>query len=415
MKKQFASIELIRVVKELKEQILNGKINKIYVDIDRVHGTKKELFFECHVPNKGKQMLRIILPACVFLTIRKPAMPETPDGYCMYLRKYLHNAKITEIEQIGIERIIRITVEARARQQLTNLKPQTPNLQIQTPNSPLPTSDSKPQTVLYYLYIELFSKGNFILTAHDNTILSPLELQEWSERTIRPKEKYMYPRQKYNAFKMEETDFIKALELSTKDSLVTVLALDFSLGGTYAEELCHRAAVPRETKKVRKLDGKKIFAAFQELKKEIETGPAYIVKQEGKILDVVPCLLTIYKTKELQKKELFLDALDTVISAGIAETKGTQVVTKQEKKITSLNVMIGHQEKQIQFLEEEYEQNKRIGTMIYESYQQLAPILKLLQDAQKTKTWKEVNKVLKDNPLVKQINEQSKEVIVELC
>ncbi len=397
MKKQFASIELLRVVKELKEQLLNGKLNKIYVDFDRVHQTKKELFFECHVPNKGKQMLRIILPAFLFLTTRKPVMPETPEGYCLYLRKYLHNAKITEIEQIGAERIIRFTIEARARQ------PPTSN----TENSTLQP------TVLYQIYIELFSKGNFILTTHDNVILSPLEIQEWSERTIRPKEKYLHPRQEYNVFKMREHDFVKALELSTKESVVTTLALDFCLGGIYAEELCMRAAVQKETKKATKQQGKNLYDAFMTLKKEIETGPAYLVKQEGQIIDVVPCLLDRYKHAACIKKDTFLEAIDTVLSEGIFEAKRT-LVTKQDKKITSLKTMIEMQEKQITSMSEEYQINQKIGTLIYENYQQLAPILKQLQDAQKTKSWKEVKKVLENNPLVKQINEQNREVIVEL-
>ena len=43
MKKELASIELLRVVKELNETLINGKINKIYVDLDRVNDTKKEL------------------------------------------------------------------------------------------------------------------------------------------------------------------------------------------------------------------------------------------------------------------------------------------------------------------------------------------------------------------------------------
>ena len=164
--KQLASIELIRVVKELKERIINGKINQIYVDFDRTDGTKKELLFELYVSNRGKEILRIILPNAIFLATAKPTMPQKPDGYCLYLRKYLKNTRIKDIEQVGAERIVKFTVETR---DLTK-KEYTP--------------------VTYFIYIELFSKGNFIVANEQNIILSPLEVQEWSERSIKPKEHY---------------------------------------------------------------------------------------------------------------------------------------------------------------------------------------------------------------------------------
>jgi len=380
--KQLASIELIRVVKELKKLLLNGKINKIYVDFDRINQTKKELFFEIFVSGKGKQMLRIILPNAILITSIKPEMPSTPDGYCSYLRKYLHNARIRDIEQIGSERIIKLTLDALDR--------------------------VKKSPIIYFIYIELFSKGNFIFTDEKNMILSPLEVQDWSERKIRPKEKYTYPNIEYNPFKLGEKDFAKAVEGSEKDTIVTKLALDFGLGGFYAEELCARADISKDLKKLTKKQCNELHEEFQLLIKDIENNPAQIIKKENKITNVIPCHSKKHKNSE--EMQSFLEALDKMFVPNIKIKEG--VTKKHDKAVQKVVTMIKSQEKQIKQCEETTIKNQKIGGAIYENYQTIEQILKQLNEARKTKSWKEIKKY--KSKIIKQINENNKEIIIEL-
>ena len=47
------------------------------------------------------------------LTQQKYANPASPPMFCMFLRKHLTGAKITDVQQAGLERIVRISLEAK--------------------------------------------------------------------------------------------------------------------------------------------------------------------------------------------------------------------------------------------------------------------------------------------------------------
>ncbi|MBI5072256.1 NFACT family protein [Candidatus Woesearchaeota archaeon] len=386
MKKGFASIELIRVVKELRERLINGKINQIYVDFDRVGNTKKELLFECYVPNKGKQILRVLLPSLIYITATKPQTPEKPDGYCLYLRKYLKNARIVSIEQLGAERILKFIVEAKD----------------------LTKTEYTPLT--YHIYFELFSKGNMIFANANDIILSPLEVQEWSDRVVKPKQPYTHPKQEYNIFKMEEADFIAAVEKSTKESIVTTLALDLGLGGIYAEEICARAAVPKD-KKPTKEELHYLYDALQKLLKDLKESKPLLIKEENKIVDVYPC--AIQKYAGIQEECSFLEAVDKSVPQTAAAAFSPSQKT-EDKTLQKLQTMIRMQEAQIKTCEQEYDENKKKGDFIYEKYKQIEDILTQFHEVRKTKSWQEIKKAAKQHVVIKQINEKNHEIVVEL-
>lgn len=387
MKKGFASIELIRVVKELRERLINGKINQIYVDFDRVGGTRKELLFECYAPNKGKQILRVLLPSLIYITTTKPQTPEKPDGYCLYLRKYLKNARIVEIEQLGAERILKFIVEAKDM------------------------TKSEYTPLLYHIYFELFSKGNMIMTDANDVILSPLEVQEWSDRVIKPKQPYLYPKQQYNIFKIKEEEFIAVIEASTKESIVTTLALDLGLGGIYAEEICARAAVSKDTKPTKE-ELHYLYDALRKLLKDLEESNPFLIKEENKIIDVYPCAIQRYAG--IQEACSFLEAIDKSIPHESAVAAFSPLKKTENKTVVKLQTMIRMQEAQIKTCEQEYDENQKKGDFVYEKYKQIEEILTRLNEARKTKSWQEIKKAAKQHPVIKQINEKNHEIVVEL-
>ncbi len=387
MKQQLAGIEMIRLVKEVKDRILNGKINQVYVEFDRVNGTKKELLFELYVPNKGKELVRILLPTGLYLSSVKPEMPTKPDGYCLYLRKWLKNARIRNIEQVSAERILKLTVETK-----------DPTKTEFTP-------------ITYFIYIELFSKGNFIMTNDQNIILSPLEVQEWSGRVIKPKEVYIYPKQEYNAFKFGEADFGKALEQSEKETLAARFALDFGLGGTYAEELCARAEISPQVKSVTKAEQKKLFVAWQDLLNDVANGTAIVIKENNTITDVFPCPIKKYKGEACSS---FLEGLDKCWTQGVQKKALQGEVKKSKGMLDKFNTMIQSQEKQIATFKEDCEKNQKIGEKIYEQYALLENMFNQLKEARKTKSWDEIKKALKGHKIITSINEKNQEIMVNI-
>ena len=188
VKTQLSSIDIHYIVQEL-QFLINAKIDKIY------NPTKKEILIQFHVPNKGKQQLKINEHS-IYLTEHKfPA--DSPSEFCIYLRKKLTNSRLRKIEQIGFERIISFSFETKEG--------------------------------ILQLTTELFSKGNIILTK-DNKILIAAEQQKWSSRIIKPKETYIYPTREYNLMELKQAELKNLLTKTNKESIVKSLAIDLGLG-----------------------------------------------------------------------------------------------------------------------------------------------------------------------------------------
>ena len=91
-------------VKELQEKIIGAKIDKIHQPI------RDEIILSLRTQSENLKLL-ISLSAgdCrIGLTQEKKANPPSPPTFCMFLRKHITNARITAVEQVGLERIVHI-------------------------------------------------------------------------------------------------------------------------------------------------------------------------------------------------------------------------------------------------------------------------------------------------------------------
>lgn len=103
----FDGITIASIVKELNQNLTGGRIYKI------AQPESDELLLT--IKNNGSQY-RLLLSAdaslpLVYLTDKNKQSPMTAPGFCMLLRKHLQNARILDITQPGLERIIRIRLE----------------------------------------------------------------------------------------------------------------------------------------------------------------------------------------------------------------------------------------------------------------------------------------------------------------
>lgn len=118
------------------------------------------------------------------------------------------------------------------------------------------------------LSIELFSKGNIILSKHGRIVRS-LFSRDYSSRKVAEGEPMSYPPAVSDIFSMDKQVFYDTLKRSDKENLVKSLALDFSLGGVYAEELCFRAHIDKAAK-ITEIDTESADKLYLELRKIIE-------------------------------------------------------------------------------------------------------------------------------------------------
>ena len=65
-------------------------------------------------------------------------------------------------------------------------------------------------------------------------------------------------------------------------------------------------------------------------------------------------------------------------------------------------------------MEIQAKQSQRTGELIYENYQLVKDILTQIQEARKKYTWQEIKQKLKDHDIIKEVNEKTGELILEL-
>lgn len=108
----FDGFTVAAIVDELKSELTGGRITKI------AQPEKDELILTIKInprDNQAAKTRRLFISAdpalpLIYLTETNKAGPMAAPGFCMLLRKYLNNGRITDISQPGLERIIHISI-----------------------------------------------------------------------------------------------------------------------------------------------------------------------------------------------------------------------------------------------------------------------------------------------------------------
>jgi predicted ribosome quality control (RQC) complex YloA/Tae2 family protein len=355
--KQLSSVELRFLVRELNE-LVDKRVDKVY------QLTEEDFIIQF----QGKTILRIVLPSMIFLAEEKPAAPEKPTQFCMTLRKYLQNARIRKIYQVSSERILVMEFEKEEKAELI---------------------------------IELFSKGNLILTK-DKKIISARLFHKWGNRTIRGGIEYVFPPAKANLFEITEEEFKKIIDSSNKESIVKTLATDLGLGGLFAEELCARTGIDKEKKSA---NASAIYKELKKLLKE-ELSPS-IVMEEGSIKDAIP--IELKGCSETKKTKTFSEAIYTMF---LQDSKSQKKKTKDatfQKELEKLNRILETQKKTVEETALEIKEYESKAKYIYEHYQEISSILEVIKDLKKKKQLKGIN-----NRFIKRIDEKEGKAVIEI-
>lgn len=359
-KKSISSLELMALVNEL-QFLVKGKLTNIY------HPQEKEFLFQIHVPNQGKQLLKIIAGKWLCLTQRKE-ITVTPSSFCMQLRKYLENATIKSLQQKDSERIIIFELEKEKK---------------------------------YFLIIELFSKGNVILIDEHYAIIGVLEQQVWKDRAVKPGQKYIFPPIETNWKTLTEKALLEIFHKSGKRNLATSLATDVGLGGVYAEELCSRVGISRDTlpKTVDGDETRKLIHSLQEMMRLLEKPKGYIYAEQA-----TP--FPLQESVPLRVVDTYNQAVDALIPFTTA--------SPYEKKIKALEMTIAGQQESLAEFQKSAEENTRKAGLIYEHYAPLQKLLEIVPGLRKSKNWNEIAVELKKEKRIKVVNLKDKKIVIDL-
>lgn len=355
MQSEITALELKYLVKEL-QVLVGSRVDTIY--------QPDEFYIQVHKASVGKMLLRVEKNA-IWLTQKKPQMPPTQKNFCQLLRKMLEGKKITKIEQIDGERIIRIAFETQAEKK--------------------------------QLFIELFGKGNMILADENGIVHAATEERAWKDRTTKRGLAYKLPPHKGNVLEFKESDFV----FEEKETVSKELAKK-GLGKLYAGEVCARAKVDPQATKISAEEQKKLFKAYKSMLDDKSGAHSY----ES---EAVPFKFTQANGK---KYESFCETIDTVFVKLDKSSQAKQQAFDDKKK--RIENLISLQEKGKREAQVQAGELQKCGEFIYENYQEFKDILDELNKAKKKYSLQEIKAKLKGHKKIKDVNPKTGDVVIEL-
>ena len=214
----FDGITIANIVTELNQTITGGKINKI------AQPENDELIIT--IKNQRKQY-RLFLSASaslplIYLTETNKPNPLTAPNFCMLLRKHIGSGKIIAIEQPGMERIIRFTIE-----HLNELG----------------------DLCTKYLIVEIMGKhSNIIFCNEEDQIIDSIKhvsAHMSSVREVLPGRPYFIPetQSKLNPFVLTEEIFQEKIFPRPVNVAKAIYTSITGISPLMAEEVCYRAGI----------------------------------------------------------------------------------------------------------------------------------------------------------------------------
>ncbi len=371
MKKEMSSLDVRSIVSEMAV-LEDGHMDKIFqwgagnvLFRVTVPGGKKELFF------KDKRWL--------FLPPVKPETPVLPTSFASFMRKRLDNARIGKTRQAGFDRVV-----------ITELRK---------------------GDIEYQLIFEIFGGGNVLLIS-EGKIVNCLIHKTYRNRATRPGEEYIMPQPRFDPGESSYEDFT-ALFRSSKSDTVRTLATSVNLGGQYAEEVCVRAGIDKETPAVAVTedDLKKIFEKVEELvlAAEAKSEPtAYL--EDGKIVDLAPVPLFSYGDAESEQYESISLAIDALLK----QEDKTEIEEYVDPVIVKLKRRIEKQQDTISEYETDAEEYRLQADSLYTEYPKVETLLKVLKEQSGKLTWEKLKEGAMKVPYVSSMDPAKNNVTIVL-
>ncbi len=256
----------------------------------------------------------IICEPGVRMHITKYIEPAEKDRFVEKVEKELDNAKLLSVEQINNDRILAF------------------NFNLGT------------------LIFEMFGKGNIILV-RDETTITAIKNESWSDREIKSGKPYKYPRK-------------PSEELKPSDKYIIVSLTKLPLGKDYALEALARTGIDEKTTGS-KLSKKQLESLENEISKIRAEAKPFLFLENGKPAEF--SLANLAQNSSLESKEMpsLSEAADEYYNS--AESPNEDVEKLQRR--------LDKQKERLEKMLEEEKELREKGDYIYEHYQEVELIL----------------------------------------
>ncbi|MGA1792350.1 MAG: ribosome rescue protein RqcH [Thermoplasmatota archaeon] len=294
-------------------------------------------------------------------------MPSSPSPFAMKLRKSLSNRILTDISQVGMDRLVCLTF------------------------SPSPGEEEP-----WRLYLELFGDGNAVLVKGE-TIQAPFTSKAWSSRTIKRGESYLPPPSGLDAFELD-LNGLRELVSNSQEDLVRFLIKRCSLPPPYAEEVCMRSDLEKKRSpgELSEEELDRVFREFRGLLDEVlDEKDIYIHFLDGEPILVEPALLGSFfgDVKPLTARAKYsegatkgrgdhfteMGSINHALELHMFEEDSPGEVREETKRVKGFQKLLTMQESQEKAKaekEEEAERSRRIADALYMDYARIDSLLR---------------------------------------
>ncbi|RMF06052.1 hypothetical protein D6764_03275 [Candidatus Woesearchaeota archaeon] len=364
-----SSFEVMHISSEL-QFLVGARVNKIY------QPSKNVFHFVLHVPSKGRFVLSLIIPKLAFVSPVKESS-DVPSGFCMALRKRLVSSRLRSLSQLGFDRVLRLEFEKETS---------------------------------FFLFVELFSKGNLVLSDSQSKIL--LSLVRSSSRDFRPGSSYEAPPPPTDPRTLSLDEFVSLY--SPGAPVEKWLASSMSLGKKYAREVCFNAGIEPSEKNVSRDALSALFNSMKNLLSR-STFPNAVLSQENKLVAVSPVMLEHLAEGHVVKSfSSFSEALSFAVYDVLKYSSVAEEESPVQRNVEKQLKMIEMQKDRVKSLLEEAEENSRTGELIYENYQLISDFLSEVRAKKEALSTEEFASFLKSHPLVSSFDLKNRTVKIKI-
>ena len=335
-----AGIELRFIVDHLSDQIDGYYVNNIYGI------TKDSVLFKLRHTDKQDLFLMVSTFGIWLTSVRLGQIEE--NKLQRRLRSDLLRMRITEIRQIGVERITYLEFEGFGKE--------------------------------FVLVVELFGDGNILLCSKEMKVLALQHAVNVRHRTLGIGSEYAPPpppsHSSESSTPTKPTAAVDALHLTEQDfdELVTVqmaaakwLGRTLGLPKKYAEGILRIAGVAPGTtgQQLTPVEASAIFEAAKQIISDVTTGnhTPVIIHDEQKS-EAIPIMMMLDEqlpADSIIKTESFMAGLDTVFTDSLLGQAKTARASGSAKKMRDLQTQITEQQKAIETVKERSESTSALA------------------------------------------------------
>ncbi|MDZ5810890.1 ribosome rescue protein RqcH [Halorubrum sp. AD140] len=383
-KRELSSIDLAALVTELN-RYEGAKVDKAYLYDDDLLRLKLRDF------DRGRVELMIEVGDVKRAHVAAPEhvadAPGRPPNFAKMLRNRMSGADFAGVSQYEFDRIL--TFEFEREDENTTL------------------------------VAELFGQGNIAALDETGEVVGSLSTVRLKSRTVAPGAQYEYPASRLNPLDVSLGGFERHMRDSDSD-VVRTLATQLNLGGLYAEEVCTRAGVEKETPVEEATDDqlRALHEALERIGERLRSGDVdprvYEEALEGggddgesaadpRVVDVTPFPLAEHEGLPSVGFDSFNAAVDEYFYRLDREGGGDDAAPADaspsrpdfEEEIAKQERIIEQQRGAIEGFEEQAEAERERAELLYANYDLVDEVLSTVRDAREAEVpWEEIAETL---------------------